>query len=158
MTADIGNKYLGDLTFYVFKHRHRLQCVLFDMLSNPYLKCPQRRLYSAWKIADIYLRRFAEYWNAMSASLRRLEFFSVHTSTVFPYACLQMSAERSTDVCRPLCGRMDGCGRLCGCPHRWVRTSADVHMDGCGCLGKSTWMGADVRRAKGSVSVAPPAV
>ena len=38
---------------------------------------------------DIYLRRFEEYWNAMSASLRnlrKLEIFSVRTSAVFPYA------------------------------------------------------------------------
>ena len=121
-----------------------------------YLKCPQRRLYSAWKIADIYLRRSAEYWDALSASLRKLEIFSVWTSTIFPYASPQLSAERSADVCGHLCRR------LCGRPHGLVQTSAwigaDVRMDGCGCLRKSAWMGADIRRARGSVRVAPPAV
>ena len=144
----------------------------------PYLKCPQRKLYSAWKIADIYLRRSAEYWDALSASLRKLEIFSVRTSAIFPYAGPQLSAERSAEVCGHQCGhlrtslrtsmrmsvwigadvRMDWCGR----PHGLVRTSAwigaDVRMDGCGCLRTSAWMGADIRRARGSVRVAPPAV
>ena len=88
----------------------------------------------------------------MSASLRKLEIFSVRTSAVFPYARPQMSAERFADACGHLCGH------LCGRPHGWVWTSADVRMDGCGCPRKSAWMGADVRRAKGSVRVAPPAV
>ena len=112
-----------------------------DISSDPYLKCPQRRLYSAWKIADIYLCRFAEYWNAMSASLRKLEIFSVRTSAVFPYACLKMSAERSTDVCGHLCRR------LCGQTSTWMGADvcADVPMDGCGHLRTSTWIGANVR-------------
>ena len=38
----------------------------------------------------------------------------------------------------------------------WI--GADVHMDGCRCMRKSTWMGVDIRRARGSVRVAPPAV
>ena len=102
----------------------------------PYLKCPQRRLYSAWKIADIYLWRSAEYWDALSASLRKLEIFSVRTSAIFPYAGPQLSAERSAEVCGHHCGRL--CGRLhglvrssawmgadvCGSPHGWVWTSA----------------------------------
>ena len=145
---------------------------------HPYLKCPQRRLYSAWKIADIYLQRSAEYWDALSASLRKLEIFSVRTSAIFPYAGPQLSAERSAEVCGHQCGhlrtslrtsmrtstwigadvRMDWCGR----PHGLVRMSAwigaDVRMDGCGCLRTSAWMGADIRRARGSVRVAPPAV
>ena len=131
----------------------------------PYLKCPQRRLYFAWKIADIYLRRFAEYWNALSASLRKLEFFSVRTSAIFPYAGPQLSAERSGDVCRHQCGhlrtslwtsmRTSAWHRR---PHGWVQTSADVRMDGCGCLRKSSWRGVDIRRAEGSVRVAPPTV
>ena len=120
----------------------------------PYLKCPQRRLYSAWKIADIYLWRSAEYWDALSASLRKLEIFSLRTSAIFPYTGPQLSAE----VCGHQCGhlqtslrtsawigadvRMDWCGRphglvqtsvrtsawmggyVCGSPHGWVRTSA----------------------------------
>ena len=119
-----------------------VMCKLLHLIA-PYLKCPQRRLYSAWKIADIYLRRFAKYWNALSASLCKLEIFSVRTSEVFPYAGLQVSAQRTLeDICRHLCGR------LCGCQHGWVRTSADVRMDGFGCLRKSPWMGADIRRAK----------
>ena len=108
----------------------------------PYLKCPQRRLYAAWKIADIYLRTSAEYWDALSASLRKLEIFSVRTSTIFPYAGRQLSAERSAEVC----------GRL----RTSMRTSADifadvhvdVHMDWCGrphgLARTSAWMGADV--------------
>ena len=67
-----------------------------------------------------------------------------------------MSADIFSDVCMDV--SMDGCGRLCGRLHGWVRTPADVRMDGCGCPRKSTWMGADVRRAKGSARVAPPAV
>ena len=100
----------------------------------------------------------AEYWDALSASLRKLEIFSMRTSAIFPYAGPQLSAERSADIC----------GHLCGRPHGLVRTSAwigvDVRMDWCGrphgcrCLRKSAWMGADVRRARGSVRVAPPAV
>ena len=123
-----------------------------EWMSFPYLKCPQRRLYSAWKIADIYLRRSAEYWDALSASLRKLEIFSVRTSAIFPYAGPQLSAERSAEVC----------GHQCGRPHGLVQTSAwigaDVRMDGCGCLRKSAWVGVDIRRARGSVRVAPPAV
>ena len=108
----------------------------------PYLKCSQRRLYSTWKIADIYLRRFAEYWNTLSTSLRKLEMFSVWTSAIFPYVGPQLSAERSVDIFADVYAgiRMDGCG----CPHGWVR--------------KSAWTGVNIRRAKGSVRVAAPAV
>ena len=116
----------------------------------PYLKCPQRRLYSAWKIADIYLRRSAEYWDALSASLRKLEIFSVRTSAIFPYAGPQLSAERSAEVCGHQCGHL--CGRLCGRPHGLVRTSAWIGADVCmdwrgrlhGLVRTSAWMGADV--------------
>ena len=108
---------------------------LFEKWDIPYLKCPQRRLYSAWKIADIYLRRSAEYWDALSASLRKLEIFSVRTSAIFPYAGPQLSAERSADVCGHQCGNL--CGRLCGRPHGLVRTSAWI-------VRTSAWMGADV--------------
>ena len=139
-------------------------------IHYPYLKCPQRRLYSAWKIEDIYLPRSGEYWDALSTSLRKQEIFSVRTSAIFPYAGPQLSTERSAEVCGHQCGHlrtspwigadvhMDWCGR----PHGLVQTSAwigaDVRMDGCGCLGKSAWMVADIRRARGSVRVAPPAV
>ena len=65
---------------------------------------------------------------------------------------LRTSVQTSADV------HMDWCGR----PHGLMRTSAwigaDVRMDGCGCLRKSAWMVADIRRARGSVRVAPPAV
>ena len=92
----------------------------------------------------------AEYWDALSASLRKLQIFSVPTSAVFPYAGLQLSAERSADVCGHQCGHL--CGRLCGNPHGLVRTSAwtgaEVHMDWCGrphgWVRTSAWMGADV--------------
>ena len=79
---------------------------------------------------DIYLRRFGEYWNAMFASLRKLESFSMRTSAIFPYAHPQMSAERSAEVCEHLCRHLCGC--LCGLPHGWVLMSAEVHMDGYG--------------------------
>ena len=88
----------------------------------------------------------AEYWDALSASLRKLVIFSVRTSAIFPYAGPQLSAERSADVCGHQCRhlrtslrtsmrtsawigadvRMDGCGR----PHGWMRMSAEVRMDG----------------------------
>ena len=140
-------------------------CAACGLCLLPYLKCPQRRLYSAWKIADIYLRRSAEYWEALSASLRKLEIFSVRTSAIFPYAGRQLSAERSADICGHLCGR------LSGRPHGLVRTSAwtgaDVRMDWC--RRTSAWMGADVcgsphgwvRTSAGPedlLRVAPPAV
>ena len=110
----------------------------------PYLKCPQRRLYSAWKIADIYLRRFAEHWNTLSASLRKLEIFSVLTSAIFPYAGPQLSAERSADINADIGGHLRTSLRtsmrmsawmgadICGRPHGWVRMSAEVRMDRCG--------------------------
>ena len=73
---------------------------------------------------------------------------------------LQTSMGTSADIFADVYAdvRMDWCGR----PHGLVRMStwicADIHMDGCGCLRKSAWMGADIRRARGSVRVAPPAV
>ena len=113
-----------------------------QLFAYPYLKCPQRRLYSAWKIMDIYLRRFAEYWNTVSASLRKLENFSVRSSAIFPHAHLQMSAERSANVCEHLCEHQ------CGHPQTSLRTSTviyvDVRMDGCRHLRTSAWMTADV--------------
>ena len=96
--------------------------------SSPYLKCPQRRLYSAWKIADIYLRRSAEYWDALSASLRKLEILSVRTSAIFPYAGPQLSAERSAEVCGHLWTSL----RMSMRTSAWI--GADVLMDWCGCL------------------------
>ena len=119
---------------------------------DPYLKCPQRRLYSAWKIADIYLGRSAEYWDALSTSLRKLEIFSVRTSAIFPYAGPQLSAE----VRGSLRTSMRTSLRTSMRTSAWI--GADIRMDGCGCLRKSAWMGADIRRARGSVRVAPPAV
>ena len=86
----------------------------------------------------------AEYWDALSASLRKLEIFSVRTSAIFPYAGPQLSAERSAEVCGRLRTsvqtsadifadiyadvRMDWCGR----PHGWMRTSAWMDADVCG--------------------------
>ena len=90
--------------------------IRFSVRVSPYLKCLQRKLYSAWKIADIYLQRFAEYWNGLSASLHKLEIFSVRTPAIFPNAGPQLSAERSVDVC--------------GHPHGWVGMSGEVRMDG----------------------------
>ena len=110
--------------------------------SDPYLKCLQRRLYSAWKIADIYLRRSAEYWDALSASLRKLEIFSVRTSAIFPYAGPQLSAERSVEVC----GHLRTSLRTSMRTSAWI--GADVRMDWCGrphgLVQTSAWMGADV--------------
>ena len=91
-----------------------------------------KRLYSAWKIADIYLRRSAEYWDALSASLHKLEIFSVRTSAIFPYAGPQLSAERSAEVWGRLRTSLRTSMRtsawmgadVCGSPHGWVRTSA----------------------------------
>ena len=60
---------------------------------------------------DIYLRRFGEYWDALSASLRKLEIFFVRTSAIFPYAGLQLSAERFADINADICGCL--CGGLC---------------------------------------------
>ena len=138
----------------------RTVTLVYLALEVPYLKYPQRRLYSTWKIVDIYLPRFAEYWNA---SLRELEIFlSGHSQYFHTHVCRclqrgpRMSADINADIFEDICGHLCGC--LCGRPHGWVRTSADVRMDGCGCLRKSAWMGADVCRAKGSVRVAPPAV
>ena len=64
----------------------------------------------------------AEYWDALSASLRKLEIVSGGCPQYFHM-------------------------QVCSCPHGWVRMSA-----------KSAWMGADIRRARGSVRVATPAV
>ena len=111
-----------------------------------YLKCPQRRLYSAWKIADIYLRRSAEYWDALSASLRKLEIFSVRTSAIFPYAGPQLSAERSAEVCGHQCGHLRTSLRTSMRTSAWI--GADIRMDWCGrphgLVRTSAWMGADV--------------
>ena len=137
-------------------------CGLFylNLLNNPYLKCPQRRLYSAWKIADIYLRRSAEYWDALSASLRKQEIFSVRTSAIFPYAGPQLSAERSSERSAEVCGHLRTSLRTSMRTSAWI--GADVRMDWCGrphgLVWTSAWMVADIRRARGSVRVAPPAV
>ena len=113
-------------------------------MLHPYLKCPQRRLYSAWKIADIYLQRSAEYWDALSTSLHKLEIFSVRTSAIFQYAGPQTGQRKSADINADIFAevyadvRMDWCRRphglvrtsawmgvdVWGSPHGWVRTSA----------------------------------
>ena len=126
---------------FIFEHQ------LFQFMALPfgipYLKCPQRRLYSTWKIADIYLRRSVEYWDALSASLRKLEIFLCGRPQYFHMqvrSCRQRGPRKSADVCGHQCGhlrtslrtsmwtsawigadvRMDWCGR----PHGWVWTSA----------------------------------
>ena len=71
-------------------------------------------------------------------------------------SCLQRGLQMSADINADICGHL--CGRLCGRPHGWVRRSADVRMDGCGCLRKSAWMGADICKGKGFVRVAASAV
>ena len=85
-----------------------------------------------------------EYWDALSASLRKLEMFSVRMSAIFPYAGPQLSAERSAEVCGHQCGHLrtsmrtsawigvDDCMDWCGRPHGLVRTSAWIGADVCG--------------------------
>ena len=65
---------------------------------------------------------------------------------------------RNISICRSAVARREVRGHLQTSMLTSAWMGADVRMDGCGCLRKSTWTDADIRRAKGSVRVAPPAV
>ena len=111
--------------------------------NNPYLKCPQRRLYSAWKIADICLRSIGTLCPQVYASWKfflcgRPQYFHIQVAVVRREVrgSLRTSVRSSADVYADV--RMDWCGHphglvrtsawmgvdVCGSPHGWVRTSA----------------------------------